>query len=237
MSDQTDASADVERYLLAKRHIVEVARSMDRAQLAATCPSCPLWTNQDVIAHHIHFLEALVDEAVPEDVFTAITDLDPDRRRESGTRRDEWTQAGVEARRGRTVDQLVDEWDELLGRMAPQDAPTVDAVVHLGDLRESLGRREGVDARLSVHTLRRYYAFTYAGRLATVGELVALRCTDTGTLVGEAPGALEIRGTAYELMRTIAGRRTRAEADRALDWGATADPSREQFPAYGWPQD
>lgn len=223
-------------YIVAKRQMERVAVRLDDAQLRLTCPSCPAWSNQDVIAHHIHFLGAVIDEDVPAEVFSAITHTDEAARSAAGTIRDEWTEAGVDARRGRSLDELIDEWNQRIATMPPDVHPTVDVVVHLGDVLEALGERRGFDTALVEDSLRKYYDMTLADRIAVTGDGVTLRCVDTGVRVGSAAGQPEIAGTAYELLRAIAGRRTRNEADGALDWGGAPESTRRRFPAYGWPE-
>lgn len=223
-------------YRIAKRQMIRVAHMLDDEQLASTCPSCPAWSNQDVIAHHIHFLGAAIDDDVPREVVDAIGDGDEAARIAAGKVRDTWTQAGVEARRSRTLDELIVEWNERVAGMPPEVTPTVDAVVHLGDVLEAVGERRGLDTVLVEDSLRFYYEMTLADRLAVDGAAVTLRCVDTSIRIGTAVGAPEISGTGYELLRAIAGRRTRAEADDALDWGGAAESTRRLFSAYGWPE-
>lgn len=223
-------------YIVAKRHMERVANRLDDEQLRQTCPSCPAWSNQDVIAHHIHFLGAVIDNDVPSEVFRAITDTDEAARSAAGNARDEWTEAGVDARRGRTLDQLIDEWNRHIATMPPEVHPTVDVVVHLGDVLEALGERRGFDTALVEDSLRKYYDMTLADRIAVTGDAVTLRCVDTGVRIGAASGQPEIAGTAYDLLRIIAGRRTRVEADDALDWGGAPESTRRLFSAYGWPE-
>ncbi|MEJ7801367.1 MAG: maleylpyruvate isomerase N-terminal domain-containing protein, partial [Ilumatobacter sp.] len=54
-------------YVAGKRQMARVASRLDDEQLRVTCPSCPAWSNQDVIAHHIHFLGAMIDDDVPSE--------------------------------------------------------------------------------------------------------------------------------------------------------------------------
>ena len=222
-------------YELAQRRMTRIARQLSDDQLAQECPSCPGWSNQDVIAHHIHFLTGLIDDDVPAEMFQEITDTDADERERAGKVRDDWTQAGVEARRGRTLDALFAEWDERVAAM-PAIIPTVDVVVHAGDVLESVGERRGLDTVLVDDTLMAYYEMTLASRVAAEGHAVTLVSTDTGSRIGAGVGAFEVRGTGNDLLRALTGRRTRAEADATLDWGDTPRSIREAFPAYGWPE-
>ncbi len=51
---------------------------------------------------------------------------------------------------------------------------------------------------------------------------------------GDAQSPHQVRETVYELLRTLTGRRSRAEAEQALDWGATPEAARQVFAVYGW---
>jgi hypothetical protein len=150
--------------------------------------------------------------------------------------RDEWTQAGVDERRGRSVAELLAEWDRQIARKPDHVYVTVDAVVHLGDVLEAVGERRGIDTALIEDTILTYLEFSVAERVAADGHTLTLRCIDTGARIGCGPGAFEVSGTGYEILRAIAGRRTRAEADAALDWGGAPESVRAAFSAYGWPE-
>ena len=103
-------------------------------------------------------------------------------------------------------------------------------------LARALGIAPGLTvAELAERAIYTCYEFALTRRLARLGDTVTLQCCDTGTRIGTFPRAPEVSGTANELLRTLAGRRTRAEADEALDWGDASLDARHLFPVYGWP--
>lgn len=229
-------STEQRLYRLAKSRTMHVIDGLDAEQLATICPSCPAWSVQDVLAHHIHFLSALVGEGMPRSAIDALVG-EPDVRSEAAAARDRWTEAGVVERRDHTVDQVTREWDAI-GLPATSQLTAIarnDLTLHLADILETFGDRRGPDTELIEATLRSYYDGVAVIRCSQAGPLPVLHCTDSGTRLGAGISAPQITGPTYELLRTIAGRRTRAEADEHLDWGATSEPVRTAFSAYGWP--
>jgi uncharacterized protein (TIGR03083 family) len=227
---------DERLYLLAKSRTMQVVDGLDHEQRNSICPSCPAWTVQDVLAHHIHFFGELVAVGMPPSAIQALIG-EPAARSEAAAARDGWTEAGVAERRDRTVEDLTREW-EAIG--LPTEPLLVaigrnDLTLHLADILEAFGDRRGPDTDLIEATLRSYYDHVVVVRCAEAGQAPVLRCTDTGTRIGAGVSAPEIAGPAYELLRAIGGRRTRAEADQHLDWGESTEPVRAALSAYGWP--
>jgi uncharacterized protein (TIGR03083 family) len=227
--------ANMELYLLGQRRMTEVLTGLGAEQLAGICPSCPEWSVQDVVAHHIHFLNSCISDNVPDEVYAAITEVDPRARVDAGSVRDEWTQAGVEARRGQPLAVLLAEWNSTVASMPPSAARAVlDLAMHLGDVIEAVGHDAEIDNALLDYSLQRYHDFALVDRFAALGASVSLRCTDSATRIGGSVDGVEVSGTAYELLRAVGGRRTRLQADLVLDWGDASEAVRSAFSAYGW---
>ena len=224
------------RYKLAKRRMVDVVRSLSEDQLDAVCPACPAWSIRDVLAHHVHAAGVYTDGDAPPENLIGFMEPDVAKRSAAGVVRDAWTEAGVMERRGVPTSDLLDEWNGVVRRMdTGDDVSLFDLIVHLGDVVEALGDRGGVDSDLAEVALRTCYEFALTRRLAAIGEAMVLVCSDTGLRVGTFPGAAVVRGSMYELQRTLAGRRSRVEADAALDWGTAPAEARELFAVYPWP--
>lgn len=51
---------------------------------------------------------------------------------------------------------------------------------------------------------------------------------------GDSESPHQVSGTVYELLRTVVSRRSRAEAEQALNWGSTPEATRQAFTVYGW---
>ena len=227
-----------ELYAIAKDRMVRILADLDPAGLATTCPACPAWTVRDVVAHHVHVIGALAAGEFPAAAGQALTGH-PARRGSAAAERDEWTDRGVAARASHTLDELLTEWDAVVlpTEARPLAIGRLDLTVHLADVMETFGDHRGPDTALVEPTLRQYYDLVAVVRCHEAGSVPVLRCTDTGARLGAGLHAPEISGTAYELLRAIGGRRTRAQADEHLDWGSTSEPVRAAFSAYGWPND
>jgi uncharacterized protein (TIGR03083 family) len=223
-------------YRRAKQRMVDIVRSMSDVELAAVCPACPAWSIRDVVAHHVHVVGAVADGTFPPEASEGFVAVDAERRAAAAVVRDGWTEAGVRARRSVPFGDVLDEWKGVAKRMGPNVLVGLfDVIVHLGDVVEAVGDRRGVDTELAEYAMHTCYERALAGRLVALGEMVVLHCADTGVRIGTYPNAAEVRGTTNELLRTLAGRRTRVEADAALDWGTASGEARELFPVYGWP--
>lgn len=213
------------------RRLVE---SLTAEERAARNSCCPEWSNQDVVAHHIHFMGA---DDIPEAIMTALRKTDQDAYDATRAERDGWTGAGVDARRHRTVEELWDEWDATLAAHPGAHYSTVDLTMHLFDIEESLGRTGEDRAELAFDALLGYANWFLADKLRAGDESLVLQPTDidhTIALTGEGP---VVTGTAYDLLRCVGGRRTRAEADAVLDWGGAPEAARELLSVYTWPAD
>ena len=192
--------------------MVALVTSLDDDELARTCEACPAWSLQDVLAHHVHYLGAVVAGQVPDAMYAALGGSDAEERAAAGTERDDWTQAGVEERRGRSVAELLAEWDEVVASMDERAAHTsLDLTMHLFDVRETLDDPTGQTSALVADALAGYYWFSLVPRLDAAGQSVTLTGTDLD-LGLETAGAPIVAGRAYDLLRCVGGRRTRHEA-------------------------
>jgi len=98
---------------------------------SAAVPACPGWTVRDVLAH----VTALYADVMAGNI--------------AGAGTDKWTAAQVEARRGRTVDDILAEWDDAGPRLAAMldDFPgwyghqvVADLTVHEHDILGAIDR-------------------------------------------------------------------------------------------------
>lgn len=210
-------------YTETRDRLVELVRSLDDAQLATVVPACPAWTVKDLFAHVVHVAESYSTGRLPpvpsgpEDAAEAFSDEERDRLR------NEWTQAGVDARKERSVDELVAEWDEhadVLGGMLTGERPWPDGVSgavaaysvnsdvasHAQDIRGALGMSADREARA---TKLAYDAFSFllAGRAASAPGLRIVN--ERGELtIGSGDPRSTLEADWYELLRAISGRRS-----------------------------
>lgn len=212
-------------YRDARTRVATIARSLTRQQLDTTVDGTPEWTGREVIAHLA---------GVASDVVHANLDGAPGPR---------WTSAQVASRAGRSVDQLLAEWDEVGPAMEAALAARTsgfqavyDVLTHEGDLRETFqldpqpaSAVEPAAFAVAKGVLR---GFDGPGRLV-------VRCVDAdggqhewtgGT--GDRQAVLTI--TPYELFRGLLSRRSRRQM-LSWQWSGDLDPSQiaDRLPVFG----
>ena len=114
-------------YEEARTAMIELARSSGDSARTRYVPACPDWTIHDLVAHVTSIATKLARGGVPADL-NLVQFWDDDMSR----RRDDFVDQGLEERRGRSMDELIDEWNEsaaALGSMFrgevpfPEDSP------------------------------------------------------------------------------------------------------------------
>jgi uncharacterized protein (TIGR03083 family) len=141
---------------------------------------------------------------------------------------DGWTQAQVDARRGRSIADLLEEWDAAMPaldsaiRAGHVPAPvSFDVITHEQDLRGALGAEPTPDP-LAVRFVTDGFA-ARVDRVVTEAGLPPLQLRDPAAdwCVG-TPGGVSVEAAEFELFRALTGRRSGRQVS-ALDW--TGDPS------------
>jgi uncharacterized protein (TIGR03083 family) len=188
-----------------------------------TVPACPDWTVKDAVAHVTGIVTDILDQ-----------NLD-------GVGSDAWTQAQIDARRDKTIEQIVDEWRtrgpefdaglDLLGAGAGRPA-VADLVVHEQDIRQALDAPGGRGSD-GVAVAFDLYREVLGTRIAE-HERPALRVAAGADemVLGEGEPTTSLRGDKFELMRALTGRRSDAQL-RALDWDGDPTPYLDIMSAYG----
>ncbi|KAA2254070.1 maleylpyruvate isomerase family mycothiol-dependent enzyme [Solihabitans fulvus] len=209
------SNADV--YDAARQRITELARNAD---LNTAVGACPGWTVGDVVAH---LAGGLAD-------FT--------ERRFDGVDTGEWGERQVRERRGRSLDDSLTEW--ALNRQAADglfDSPmgpilVTEIVSHEQDIRTALGR-PGERDNVAVRSALTRPLQEVDKRMRSDG-LPALRVElEHGTRVlGEGEPAGTLRVSSFELLRTIAGRRS-LDQMRTLAWDGDPEPWLGVFSLFG----
>ena len=190
---------------------------------SATVPACPAWTVRDVVAHVGGLAVALSTGAGP-----GAGDVQG------------WLDALVDARRDRSLAELLDEWQRAsagievtLTHMGAGGGQLVyDVVAHEHDIRHALGRGGARDST-SVVACATAMSALLARDLAAHG-LPAVRITSGGRTwdVGEGDHGLAVTLDPFELIRVFGGRRSLAQL-RAIDWHGDLDrylPALAHFP-------
>jgi len=222
-------------YQRAKDATVALVGDLSAAELKRTCRACPAWSIQDVVAHHVHVAGEYLGGTFAEEAYVAIVG-EQSQRAAASAARDAWTEGGVVARRDLDLTAVLAEWDALADRMDDRTAGIgLDLVMHLDDIAETLGATDPSAYVLSEEALGSWYRAFLVSRLAWTGAGVDLVATDTGRRWTDGGNNPTVAGTAYDLLRVVGGRRTRAHADDSLDWGDTPDETRALLAVYGWP--
>jgi hypothetical protein len=141
---------------------------------------------------------------------------------------EEWTQAQVEARRGRDLTSLIEEWDGLYAdldaaiRGGTVPAPAAfDVITHEQDLRGALGAETTPDP-LAVRFVTDGFSARFERAIEKAGlPPVELRDPASGWRAGTA-GGVTARASEFEWFRALTGRRSGTQVC-AFDW--TDDPA------------
>jgi hypothetical protein len=155
-----------------------------------------------------------------------------------GAGSDDWTQAQVEARRGRSVADLIEEWDagyatiEEKIRDGSIPAPIgFDAITHEQDLRGAVGAAPIDDPDALAYVINGFGERAIA--MATKAGLPSLELRDeaTGWSIG-TPGGTCLSAPRFEVFRVLTGRRSGAQA-AAMNWSADAAPYLDLLSPFG----
>jgi uncharacterized protein (TIGR03083 family) len=198
-------------YQVVRARTTELIRATPRDALDEIAPATPEWRVRDVLAHMI-----------------GVT-VDVAEGRLEGVATDPWTAAQVDARRGASVEAMLEEWDDYGARFEetlvalPPGASTqavFDAVTHEADIRHALGmpaERSGDPVALS---------FEFCGFGREFGTLPALlvRSERGETVLGSGDPAAQVDCSEFEFMRASTGRRSASEV-AAYKWDREVDPA------------
>jgi uncharacterized protein (TIGR03083 family) len=207
-----------EAYAGCRARIAELTGALDGPGAATPVPACPGWSVHDVVAH----VSGVVDDALAG--------------RLDGVATDPWTAAQVEARRDRSVAEMLAEWDEqaaafegLLDAIGdPGRQAVADVATHEHDVRGALG----VPGARDSDAVRIGLAFFAPRLLESAAERgVVLRVLADGLAWGPDDAPTSVSGGPFELFRALSGRRS-AEQLRALRWEGDADAAMGAF-TYG----
>jgi hypothetical protein len=160
----------------------------------------------------------------------------------------EWTARHVADRRGRPLQDVLDEWEDSAAALASTirgDAPWPDGVlpfaahvlvtdvgVHQQDVYGALGvvrDRDAAPIRIGVAT---YVAGIDLRLRATNAPALRLVTEDKEKVAGAGEPVATVRAPRFELFRALSGRRSPDQV-RAYDWDGDPAPFLELFYPYG----
>lgn len=207
-------------------------------------PATPGWDVLDVVAH----VTGLASDAGAGEFPTDLNLLEQFRDADVVAARDAYADGQVLRRRGRTPSQVVAEWDAAEPAVAdrldrdPADPAALpfgfdvvlvtDLCVHADDVAGALHQppHRGTAA---LRVALAGYCFALDYRLRALGlPALTLRYDGKERVLGEGPPAATLAADRWELVRVLAGRRSRSQI-ASLEWDG--DPSRylDVLPTYG----
>ncbi len=191
-----------------QRSVSAFVRGLSEGQLRQEVPASPAWTVQDVIAHVAGLAgDVAHDRTPPElDVVRSLTDS------AQAELRDSMTAEQVASRRGRSLDEVLEEWDRALNdllpmirgeRPFPRPVPFVDAALvtdlatHNQDIRNGVGEPGDRDSE-AVSVAFVGYAAAFGLRVS-LNKLPALRLKydDKERLAGDGEPAATVTADRY----------------------------------------
>jgi uncharacterized protein (TIGR03083 family) len=224
-------------------HLVAIVRDLNAAALAAMVPASPAWSVKDVVAHVTGVAKDATNGSIPDELNLVEALNDPAQ----AAMREDLTAQQVASRRGRSMGEIVDEWDAVLPELLsmirgerpfPQTVPFADAILvtdlatHAQDVRGALdvpGDRESGGVGVALVS----YATALGLRLAMNGvPPLRIRYGDRERVAGQGEAAATWEGDRFEIFRALAGRRS-GEQIMAMSWTGDPGPYVPLIPAYG----
>ncbi len=211
-------------YAVTRDSLLVQLRPLPAEQAEMIVPSCPEWTVKDVVAH-VAGLVSDVIAAVPPPLGS-----------------DENTSRQVDERATMTLGEICDEWQANTEAFSPllvtddrrARGITADLVVHVHDLAETIDSI-AVPSQRATRAAARLYSGLLQQRVAErlgIALTITLDGQELAPESGDSP--LAMSGTSTDFLRSITGRRTRAQAEAFFNW--IGDPTMmldEAFTQYG----
>ncbi|MCW2868070.1 MAG: hypothetical protein JWR20_2258 [Marmoricola sp.] len=199
---------EVQAWREAHERVCELVTGVPPEAAERRVPACPDWTVRDLLSHVV---------GLGADVLAGD---EPDDHNET------WTQAQVDARRDRTVEQLVAEWRGLAGDLeawmrAHGTRPLGDVTIHEQDLRSALGVPGARDTG-AFAAVRERMVGRFASRLGDLPPIALVGGSWTWTSDGGPAdaAAVVVNASDFDLGRALMSRRT---AQQLRSWTTRGD--------------
>ena len=180
----------------AQQRVSELVAPLDDAGAATTVPACPDWSVRELLSHMVGLGADVLGGDEPDDHNST------------------WTQRQVEQRRGRSVAELLAEWDGLadglrawMGEHGPR--PLGDVVIHEQDIRGALGV-SGAHGTAGLRAIRDRMVGAFGGRLDGLPS-VALRSDSWTWSSTDGDADVVIEASEFDLSRALVSRRSAAQ--------------------------
>jgi uncharacterized protein (TIGR03083 family) len=186
---------EIAEWRAAQARVTDLLTGLGVREAERRVPACPGWSVRELLSHMVGLAADVVVGDEPDDHNSA------------------WTQAQVDARRDRSVGELLHEWEELVEPLTAwmrghTTRPLSDVVIHEQDLRGALGASGARDTD-GLGVVRDRMLVRFADQVAGLPP-VAL---DGGTWQWCSAGAVEdaavvLRASEFDLARAVTSRRS-----------------------------
>jgi uncharacterized protein (TIGR03083 family) len=202
-------------YAETRERVAALVSSLSPEELSAKVPATPAWSPRDIVGH----LAGVASDVVTGNV--------------AGRGSDPWTAAQVDARRARSLTEVLEEWAGTAPRLEsfldrgvglPDILRVVaDCYLHEQDIRGATDR-PGARGAAGMHFSLELVIANLGARLEEAGlPGLRLRARDREWLAGPSePEAAVTAPDEFELLRCLYSRRSRAQV-AALDWAGDAE--------------
>jgi uncharacterized protein (TIGR03083 family) len=209
-------------YAGAQERVKAYAFSLSDSELDTRVPACPEWTAKELVAH----VTGVASDSLAANI---------DNLGQPG-----WTQAQVDERKDRTLEEIVAEWDTITAQLtaALDDLhPTLsaaligDLVTHEHDLKGTTSNTDARDAD-GVTVATSFYARNFGKRLKDAGlPTLTVEADGNEWVAGREEPIGTVRAPLFEMLRGLTGRRTTDEV-KSFDWSIDAAPYLGLFSMY-----
>lgn len=231
-----------EIYAFTQKELGKFVSGLSKKDLDRSVPATPEWSIRDVIAHLTGAAELMAARDFPSEFFFA-------NGAEHGVAAlNEWTERHVRERRGRPLQDVLNEWETVTATIAPMlrgDVPWADEVVPFGGhvmVRDLATHQQDIYGALGVERDRdgapiRIGFATFVGGVdlrIRASERPALRFVNEHKeiVAGYGEPAATVSASRFELFRALSGRRNHEQV-RAYDWDGDPEPFLRYFYPFG----
>jgi uncharacterized protein (TIGR03083 family) len=212
-------------YGQARERFTGLVADLDSDTLSRKVPACPDWSIKDLTSHVVGIARDLNRSNVDDPGGEA------------------WTAAQIAEGATKSISELLTEWqgfsleiEKAMEFMHPaiSGVTVADLIVHEHDLRGALGEpgaRDSSGVSLALFTYTRMLGRRLKGDGAPPLQIVA---GEHSYEVGEGTPETTVSGEAFEIFRSLCGRRTKEEI-AALQWQGNPAPYLDRFSNYGYP--
>lgn len=231
-----------EVYSVTRKELASFVSSLSEDDLTRPVPATPSWSIRDVIAHVSRVVVGTAAGDFPREFFMAIGS------EHAVAVLNEWTERQVAEGRGRPLQDLLDDWENATGAVAPMmrgDAAwpegvmpyagyvlTTDLAVHQQDIYGALGVVKDRDAAPIAIGFASYVGGVGLRIGASGGPAVRFVTEHKEVVAGGGEPAATVRAPRFELFRALSGRRSLDQV-RAYEWDGDPEPFLQYFYPYG----